>query len=269
MNRCWNCCGLSFEGEVCPNCGELCDISLGEGNTPLFPSRNWPNVWIKDERQNPTGTFKDRQAALIVSRARKQGVSDIVVASTGNTVVSCAAYAAEAGLRLWAFLPVQSRGGLCGEQVTYVEATYDETKGAARRFAEERGFWYVRGLDYTEAMADIAREILAQLGHVPQWYVQAVSGGIGPIGVWRGFQEYAGQGPELLVVQDEGCAPMVWSAQKGLGEVEAVERPSPYAVTLGRDQGSYGVGRDGDGTSGRGGLCWSGQGLGRGDHRCQ
>jgi threonine synthase len=240
MKRCWDCCGLTFEGEVCPNCGGCGEettrrISLGEGNTPLYCSGTWPNVWIKDERQNPTGTFKDRQAAMAAARAMEQGATTIVLASTGNTAKAMAAYVARAGLYLRAFLPARSRPmlGLSGCSVYIVDEPYDRVKVIAEEVARNEGHFYARGMDYVESMAPIAYEILDDLGRVPDWYVQAVSGGIGPIGVCHGFQRRAGSMPRVLVAQPEGCAPMVRSFEKGLDEVESIRESSSYVVTLG------------------------------------
>lgn len=237
MRRCLECCGSRFEGETCPNCGMVGEIirpvSMGEGNTPLYQSAIWENVLIKDERQNPTGTFKDRQAVAIVQRALEEGHRDIVVASTGNTAAACAAYAVRAGIELWAFLPHRHRHRAFDAHIEITEATYDQTKVVAREFAEERGYFYAAGMDYVGAMAQIAYEILDDLGRMPDWYVQAVSGGVGPVGVCQGFQERTGKMPRVLVAQPDGCAPMVRSVEKGLEEVDAIEEHTTYAMTLG------------------------------------
>lgn len=238
---CWNCCGLRFEGEVCPNCGGAVNnsISLGEGNTPLYRSCVWPKVWIKDERQNPTGTFKDRQAAMIIAKAQEEGIKDIVVASGGSTAVACAAYAAKAGIRLWSFLSRRHSAGSAtrtaayGGHVEVVLATVDETRARAREFARERGFFYAHGFDYAESMGAVADELVRDLGRVPDWYVQAVSGGLGPVGIVRRFEELGGDVPKLLIAQDIGCAPMAESFEAGLEEVRSVEVPTPYAAVLG------------------------------------
>ena len=108
-------------------------LTLGEGNTPLVPVTNLglmlgrPQIFIKDERQNPTGSFKDRQAALAVSVMREAGITEAVVASTGNVAISYAAYGARAGLKVYAFLtslvpPEKMREcALYGAQVIKVE----------------------------------------------------------------------------------------------------------------------------------------------------
>jgi threonine synthase len=78
-------------------------VSMGEGGTPLLKAQNLGlmlglnNLYIKDERQGPTGSFKDRQASVAISVLREFGVDEAVVASTGNVAIAYAAYAARAG----------------------------------------------------------------------------------------------------------------------------------------------------------------------------
>ncbi len=87
-------------------------ISMGEGATPLLKSKvlaanlGLKNLYIKDERQGPTGSFKDRQASVAISALSEMGVEEVVVASTGNVAIAYAAYAARAGIKLWAFSPL-------------------------------------------------------------------------------------------------------------------------------------------------------------------
>lgn len=80
-------------------------ISLGEGRTPLVKSNLAENLYVKFEGANPTGSFKDRGMALGVTVAKESGANKVVVASTGNTAASAAAYAARAGLRCYVVLP--------------------------------------------------------------------------------------------------------------------------------------------------------------------
>ena len=85
-------------------------ISMGEGGTPLLKAPNLgmmlgcANLYIKDERQNPTNSFKDRQASITVTTLKEVGITETVLASTGNVAISYSAYASRAGIKLWAFL---------------------------------------------------------------------------------------------------------------------------------------------------------------------
>jgi threonine synthase len=248
-------------------------ITIGEGNTPLFPVINLglmlsrPNIFIKDERQNPSGSFKDRQAALAVSVMKEAGIKDAVVASTGNVAISYAAYCARAGIKLYAFLtslvpPEKMREcALYGAQVIKVTTTYDKSKELAQEFARQRGMYYDRGLRSiasVESMKTMAFEIAEQLarqaptgpltakangqGHpapwrAPDWYVQSVSGGLGPVGAMKGFRELYAMGlidrmPKLACIQAEGCAPMVTAFKKSQDQADIVTIPRTRIGTL-------------------------------------
>lgn len=248
-------------------------ITIGEGNTPLFPVINLglmlsrPNIFIKDERQNPSGSFKDRQAALAVSVMKEAGIKDAVVASTGNVAISYAAYCARAGIKLYAFLtslvpPEKMREcALYGAQVIKVTTTYDKSKELAQEFARQRGMYYDRGLRSiasVESMKTMAFEIAEQLarqapaealtakangqGHpapwrAPDWYVQSVSGGLGPVGAMKGFRELYEMGlidrmPKLACIQAEGCAPMVTAFKKAQAHADIVAMPRTRIGTL-------------------------------------
>jgi threonine synthase len=215
------------------------------------------NLFIKDERQGPTGSFKDRQAAVTVAALKEAGITEMVAASTGNVAISYSAYAARAGLKLWAFVTslvpaVKMREiALYGSQVVKITGSYDECKQVAAEFARQRGLYLDRGARTTtsiEAMKTIAFEIAEQLAarlnpgvplawHSPDWYVQAVSGGMGPLGVSKGFQELQQMGltsrmPALGIIQAEGCSPMVDAWKRGLAVAEPVKSPRTHIETL-------------------------------------
>lgn len=161
----------------------------------LSPSKG--GIWIKDERRHPTGSFKDRQAAFTVSALKAQGVDELVLASTGNAAAAYAAYCARAGIKLWVFLtssvPAEKMRELAlyGAEVIKITGTYDQAKEIAADFAARRGVTHDKGakaIPGKESMKTIALEIVEQMGwQAPDWYVQAVSGGIGPLGVLKGF----------------------------------------------------------------------------------
>jgi len=237
-------------------------LTLGEGGTPLLHTTNLgmmlsaPHIYAKDERHGPTGSFKDRQAALAISAMKEQGVTEAVVASTGNVAISYSAYSALAGIKMWAFLtslvPAEKMRevAIYGSKVIKVTGTYDQTKQVAAQFAHRQGLFLDRGIRYIaarESMKTVAFEIAEQLAEhlgpgptpwrAPDWYIQAVSGGLGPVGVWKGFQELLQMGlvdrmPRLACIQAEGCAPMVHSFAKGLTEAEPVLQPRTRIITV-------------------------------------
>jgi threonine synthase len=244
-------------------------VSMGEGGTSLIHCKNLGlmlgcnHLYMKDERQGPTGSFKDRQAALAISVMKELGVSEAVLASTGNVAISYAAYGARAGIKVWAFVtstvPADKMRevALYGAEVVKVTATYDQTKQVAARFAEHKQLHLDRGIRSIaakESMKTVAFEIAEQLPlvtrgvpmwetapgrewQVPDWYFQSVSGGLGPVGVWKGFEELKTMGltdrlPKLACIQAEGCAPMVRAFPKGLEVAEPVLNPQTLITTV-------------------------------------
>lgn len=243
-------------------------LTLGEGGTPLIQAVNLgmmlgtPNLYIKDERQGPTGSFKDRQASVTVAALKEAGITEMVAASTGNVAISYSAYAARAGVKLWAFVTslvpsVKMREiALYGSQVVKVTGSYDQAKQVASEFARQRNLYQdlgARTITSIEAMKTIAFEIAEQLTalqgpttfangkstvwRTPDWYVQAISGGMGPLGVYKGFRELKQMGfidriPAIGVIQADGCAPMVYSFKQGLEKAVPVTSPKTHIETL-------------------------------------
>jgi len=236
-------------------------VSLGEGGTPLIKSKalasmlGLKHLYIKDERQGPTASFKDRQATVAISALKEIGVDAVVVASTGNVAIAYAAYGARAGIKLWAFFPSLTPGdkmreaALYGAEVIKISGNYDQTKEFAARFAKRQGLFLDRGIKSVaaiEAMKTIAYEIAEQLGddlnegekwRSPDWFLQAVSGGMGPIGVAKGFREMFDFGlvdtmPKLGMLQSTGCAPMVNAFQRKQRIATPIDDPQTLIATL-------------------------------------
>ncbi|MEA3308077.1 MAG: pyridoxal-phosphate dependent enzyme, partial [Chloroflexota bacterium] len=226
-------------------------FTLGEGWTPLTRAvglerdLQHDGIWIKDERQQPTSSFKDRQATFAVSALYDQGIDEVVMASTGNAATAYAAYTVRAGIKLWAFLsssvPVEKMRELAlyGIEVVKVSGTYDQAKQVAADFAARHNLTLERGakaIPCKESMKTLAFEIVEQLGwQAPDWYLQAVSGGIGPLGVLKGFTDLYEAGiithiPKIGVVQTEGCSPMVRAWEKNLDEAIPVQPDSLITV---------------------------------------
>ena len=238
-------------------------LRLGEGGTPLIQAANLgnmlglPNLYIKDERQGPTSCFKDRQAAVTIATLKEAGITEMVAASTGNVAIAYSAYAARAGIKLWAFVTSLVPGvkmreiALYGSQVVKITGSYDQAKKIAAEFALQRGLYQdmgARTITAVEAMKTIAFEIAEQFTQLnggskdakwktPDWYIQAVSGGMGPLGVYKGFLELKKLGlidriPAIVPIQADGCAPMVDGWRKGLAKAEPVLSPSTRIETL-------------------------------------
>lgn len=240
-------------------------ISLGEGGTPLIPLPNLslmlgrPHLFAKDERQNPSTSFKDRQAAVAVSIMKEAGLLEAVVASTGNVAIAYASYCARAGIKLYAFLtslvpPEKMREcALYGAQVIKVATTYDQSKELAQQFSRQRRMYYDRGLRSiasVESMKTLAYEVAEQLGlrrrkrgepgtpwMAPDWYIQSVSGGLGPVGTMKGFRELHHMGlidkvPALACIQVDGCQPMITAFRANSDTPHVVPNPRTKIATL-------------------------------------
>jgi len=195
-------------------------VTLGEGGTPLLEAprlseRLGCDVRLKWEGANPTGSFKDRGMALAVSRAVEQGAPGIVCASTGNTAASAAAYAARAGLPAVVLLPAGAvaRGKLAqavvaGAELREVEGSFEEAHLEARRLAEEEGYVNVNSInpDRIEGQASAAREIVEQLGGLPDVLALPYGGGGNTRAYERGFDEAGAGRPRMLAVQSASRA---------------------------------------------------------------
>jgi threonine synthase len=178
-------------------------ITLGEGMTPLLPAprlseRLGMQVWLKWEGANPTGSFKDRGMAVAVSRALDRRAAGVVCASTGNTAASAAAYAARAGLPA---IVLSARGAVArgkvaqakaaGAEMREIDGTFEDAHREARRLADEEGYVNVNSInpDRIEGQSSAAREVVEQLGGVPDVLALPYGGGGNTVAYAVGFGE--------------------------------------------------------------------------------
>lgn len=216
-------------------------ISLGEGNTPLvWTDWNGAQVGLKLEYQNPTGSYKDRGSAVLVSQLLARGVKSAVEDSSGNAGASFAAYAARAGLKARVYVP-ESASGPKRVQIETYGADLVRIPGpraeAARAVLQE----VENGAVYAShaylpfglmGIATIAYEIWQQLGRVPGAVIAPTGHGGLLLGIVRGFSALQKAGmistlPYYVGVQAAGCAPTVAAWQHGLPAIEQiVEAPT-------------------------------------------
>lgn len=213
-------------------------VTLGEGMTPLLVQR-WHGlpVHFKLDFLNPTGSFKDRGAAVLMSMLKAAGVKAVFEDSSGNAGASLAAYAAAAGIPCRIFVPATASPGKLvqiaayGADVVRVPGTRADAAAAALAAADAgTAFyashnwvpWFVAG------MRTAAFELWEQLGwQVPDVVVTPVGYGSYLLGLYRGFQELRQAGmtdrlPRLIAVQAVGCAPLAAALAAGLAAVPAV-----------------------------------------------
>lgn len=232
-------------------------VSLGEGFTPLLPSREYPNVFIKDEGLNPTGSFKARGLSVAVTMAKHYGLKKLAIPSAGNAAGALAAYAAAAGLEAHIFMPkdvplanrIESEH--YGAHVTLVDGLIGD---CARRVAERKdkeGWFDVSTLKEPfrlEGKKTMGYEVAEQLGwRMPQGIIYPTGGGVGMIGMWKAFDELEQLGwigperPQMVSVQSSGCAPIVkaWDEGKPTSEMWSNAATKAAGLRVPKAYGDY------------------------------
>src|ERR1700758_1078428 len=228
-------------------------VSLGEGFTPMLPSREFPNVYIKDEGLNPTGSFKARGLSACGTMARHFGLKKLAIPSAGNAAGALAAYAAAAGVEAHIFMPKDVPAAnriecdYYGAHVTLVDGLISD---CARRVADlkKESFWEKDGwFDVSttkepyrvEGKKTMGYEVAEQLGwRVPQGIIYPTGGGVGLLGMWKAFEEMEALGwigperPKMIVVQSAGCAPIVKAWDEGKQSAEMWAAPATLASGL-------------------------------------
>jgi len=216
-------------------------VTLGEGFTPLLEIE--PNVWVKDEAQNPTGSFKARGMSLAVSMAKFLGASALSAPSAGNAAGALAAYGARATLPVTVAMPDDTPAPFVRECELY-RAEVHLVRGTiadAGRFLRERGpgnsfdVSTLREPYRIEGKKTMAYELVEQMApEVPDVVIYPTGGGTGLVGMWKAFGEMerlgwiaAGRRPRFVSVQAAGCAPVVKAFVSGAERTE----PWPDAST--------------------------------------
>jgi len=219
-------------------------VTLGEGFTPILPSREFPNVYIKDEGLNPTGSFKARGMSAAVTMAKHYGLKKLVAPSAGNAGGALAAYAAAAGIEAHIFMPKdvplanRMECDYYGAHLTLVDGLISDCgRMVAERINKDRssgnkdGWFDVSTLKEpfrVEGKKTMGYEVAEQLQwKLPQGIIYPTGGGVGMIGMWKAFDEMEELGwigaerPKMITVQAAGCAPIVkaWEAGKSASGV--------------------------------------------------
>lgn len=235
-------------------------ISLGEGLTPLLTCcrredfREFENLLVKDESFNPTQSFKARGMSAAITRAAALGVKTVALPSAGNAAGAAAAYAARAGMKCIIFVPEDTppanilESSCGGAQVCLVNGLISDC-GRLCRVACDRFGWFdlstlkepfriegkkTMGYELAFDLADLRGTSELQL---PDVILYPTGGGTGLIGMWKAFDEMETLGwigpkrPRMVVVQAEGCAPIVRAFQDGA--TSAPMFPNAHTVAAG------------------------------------
>ena len=220
--------------------------TLGEGMTPLVAASQLAppglekdaRLLVKDEGQNPTGSFKARGMAAAVSRALELGAGGLVTPTAGNAGAAMAAYAARAGLAAIVVTPEDApqtciqQARIYGADVVLVDGLISDAGYTAANMARERDWFNMATLREpyrAEGKKTMGFELAEQLGwRLPDAIIYPCGGGTGIVGIWKAFAELRELGwiehkrlPRMIIVQAEGCAPLVRAFEQGNEVAEA------------------------------------------------
>jgi threonine synthase len=231
-------------------------VSLGEPATPLLEAPrlgerlDLAGLLVKDEGALPTGTFKARGAAVGVSRAVELGVRTLALPTAGNAGAAWAAYGARAGLEVVVGMPettpsvIRREAVACGARVYLVPGSIADAGAVVREACERYGWFDASTLKEPyriEGKKTMGFELADQLGwRLPEVIVYPTGGGVGLIGMWKGFQELralgwlraGAPGPRFVAAQSSGCAPVVRAFEQRAERTEAWADPVTFAAGI-------------------------------------
>ena len=239
--------------EVLPVEREEHIVSLGEGWTPLLHAPRLgakvglDQLYIKDESQNPTGSFKARGMSAAISMALELGVRRLAVPSAGNAAGALAAYASRAGLEAFIFMPRDTPGAnviecqQTGAHITLMDGLITDCGAEVARRKDAEGWFDVSTLKEpyrVEGKKTLGYELAEQMDwSLPDVIIYPTGGGTGLIGMWKAFAEMEEMGfigperPRMITVQAAGCAPIVRAFEEGKRFAE--EFPNAATVASG------------------------------------
>lgn len=211
-------------------------VTLGEGFTPMLPSRETPNLFIKDEGLNPTGSFKARGLSAAVTMAKHYQISKLAIPSAGNAASALAAYAAAAQIEAHIFMPkdvplanlVECQS--YGAHVTLLDGLISDCARMVQTRSESAKWFDLSTLKEpfrVEGKKTMGYEVAEQLEwKLPEGIIYPTGGGVGLIGMWKAFDEMQELGwigaerPQMVVVQSSGCAPIskAWDEGKTVSD---------------------------------------------------
>lgn len=208
-------------------------VSLGEGWTPLLPSRRYPALFVKEEAHNPTGSFKARGMSIAVSMARHYGLKKLAIASSGNAAPALAAYAAAAGIEAHLFMPRNAatanyiEAKAYGAHVSLIDGTLSDCRRVlAQRQAAGGCFDLSTEPFRLEGDKTIGYELVEQLRwSYPDALLFPAACVTALLAIWKAFDELdqlgwaSGQRPKIIAVQTSGGAPLPDSLKSIVSEI--------------------------------------------------
>ena len=228
-------------------------VSLGEGGTGLHECRRLAShlglkyLHVKNEGENPTGSFKDRGMTVGVTKAVELGAKSVMCASTGNTSASLAAYAARAGLRCFVVIPAGkiAAGKLAqavvhGAKIIEIDGSFDDAMRLVVDVAKKDGSPYLLNSVNpfrVEGQKTVAYEINDQLPQLPDAIVLPVGNAGNITALWKGLLELKALGlaetlPRLIGIQAEGASPVAEAFRLGCDHIQPVANPETVATAI-------------------------------------
>ncbi len=229
-------------------------LTLGEGFTPMIDAPRLANelgvdkIWIKDEGQNPTGSFKARGLVMAVARAWELGATELAIPSAGNAGSALAAYAAAAGLRAHIVMPndtpkpIVEETRALGADLELIAGLITDAGARVAEGSKAHGWFDISTLKEpyrVEGKKTMGYELFEQLeGRLPDVIVYPTGGGTGLVGMWKAFEEMQELGwigserPRMISVQAAGCAPIIRAWEEGAKFAEPWENAHTYASGL-------------------------------------
>jgi threonine synthase len=234
-------------------------VSLGEGGTPIIAARRLGQIlglerlWLLDDTQNPTSSFKDRPMTVGVSKAVELGYETVVSASSGNAAAALSAYSAKAGLTCITFVPERASSGKLAQLTMYgakvvkvrgLASGYDPTVKMLKEVCDRYGWYPCPSFGpmnpyQAEGPKTMSYEIVEALGwKAPDWVFVPVGAGGALNGNWRGyldFQEldFINTMPRMVAVQSTGCAPLTRAYELGTDPLEIAPWKNPDSIATG------------------------------------
>jgi threonine synthase len=227
-------------------------VTMGEGGTKLHRCQRLADmlgleeVHVKNEGENPTGSFKDRGMTVGVTKALELRAETVACASTGNTSASLAAYAAKAGIKCLILIPSGkvAFGKLAqaiahGADVIQIRGNFDDALRIMMELCAEHPIYLLNSVNpyRIEGQKTIAFEIMDQLGSVPDKVIVPVGNAGNISAIWKGFTELHKLGiikalPQMIGIQAEGAAPIATAIKAGRDFIEPVAKPETLATAI-------------------------------------
>lgn len=228
-------------------------VTIKEGGTKLHKCDNLAEelgikkLYVKNEGENPTGSFKDRGLTVGVTKAREFHAKEVACASTGNTAASLSAYASKAGLKCIILIPhgavaigKLAQSIIYGAKVIAIKGNFDDALSMVIEASKSLGLYLLNSINpfRIEGQKTAAFEVCEQLDfHVPDKLIIPMGNAANIAAYWKGFKEFYELSliknlPEMMGIQASGASPIVQAIKEGRDRIEPVKNPSTIATAI-------------------------------------